>query len=104
MRRARRAASQSRAAGAMSAVAACCIRSRGRTVRSLLSLPGCSAARCAAAAEVIHISIRTSQVAKDGELTVTETLRVRAEGRAIRRGIYRDFPLTFVDAAAACTR
>ena len=38
------------------------------------------------------------EVAKDGELTVTETLRVQAEGSAIRHGIYRDFPLTFRDA------
>ena len=37
-------------------------------------------------------------VARDGELTVTETIRVRAEGAEIRRGIYRDFPLTFRDA------
>ncbi|MCR6499211.1 DUF2207 domain-containing protein [Shinella sp. CPCC 101442] len=37
-------------------------------------------------------------VAKNGTLTVTETIRVHAEGNQIRRGIYRDFPLTFVDA------
>ncbi|MCW5692373.1 MAG: DUF2207 domain-containing protein [Pseudolabrys sp.] len=37
-------------------------------------------------------------LAKDGELTVTERIRVRAEGREIRRGIFRDFPLTFTDA------
>ena len=40
----------------------------------------------------------TCSVAKDGELTVTETLRVRAEGYEMRHGIYRDFPLTFKDA------
>lgn len=33
-------------------------------------------------------------VAADGALTVTESIRVRAEGRDIRRGIFRDFPLT----------
>ncbi|NVK34752.1 MAG: DUF2207 domain-containing protein [Rhodobacteraceae bacterium] len=33
------------------------------------------------------------EVAEDGLLTVTETIKVRAEGREIRRGIYRDFPL-----------
>ena len=38
------------------------------------------------------------QVHADGWLTVTETLRVRAEGQQIRRGIYRDFPNTFEDA------
>ncbi|MDX3972758.1 DUF2207 domain-containing protein [Shinella sp.] len=37
-------------------------------------------------------------VAKNGTLTVTEAIRVYAEGNQIRRGIYRDFPLTFVDA------
>ena len=31
-------------------------------------------------------------------MSVTETLRVQAEGRDIRHGIYRDFPLTFKDA------
>ena len=33
----------------------------------------------------------------DGSLTVTETIRVRAEGNNIRRGIYRDFPTTYKD-------
>jgi uncharacterized membrane protein YgcG len=32
-----------------------------------------------------------------GELLVTETIRVRAEGRGIRRGIYRDFPTRYRD-------
>ncbi len=35
------------------------------------------------------------RVHQDASLTVTETIRVRAEGRNIRRGIYRDFPLHF---------
>ncbi|MCK9908938.1 DUF2207 domain-containing protein [Microbacteriaceae bacterium K1510] len=50
------------------------------------------------AAEVIHSFDSTVVLAKDGELTVTERIRVRAEGSAIRRGIFRDFPLTFTDA------
>ncbi len=33
----------------------------------------------------------------DGSLLVTETIRVRAEGRQIRRGIYRDFPTRYQD-------
>jgi len=37
-------------------------------------------------------------LSKSGKMTVTETIRVHAEGNAIRRGIYRDFPLTFTDA------
>jgi len=33
----------------------------------------------------------------DGDLMVTETIRVRAEGSSIRRGIYRDFPTRYTD-------
>ncbi len=36
-------------------------------------------------------------VRPDGVLDVTETIRVQAEGNAIRHGIFRDFPLTYVD-------
>jgi uncharacterized membrane protein YgcG len=35
------------------------------------------------------------QVDADGNLRVTETIRVRAEGVDIQRGIYRDFPLDY---------
>jgi uncharacterized membrane protein YgcG len=55
-------------------------------------------AATAAAQEVIHRYDSLVQVARDGTLTVTETISVRAEGREIKRGIYRDFPLTFQDA------
>ena len=34
----------------------------------------------------------------DGSLFVAETIEVQAEGRQIRRGIYRDFPTTYRDA------
>jgi uncharacterized membrane protein YgcG len=34
-------------------------------------------------------------VQKDGDLLVTETITVRAEGNHIRRGIYRDFPTRY---------
>jgi len=37
------------------------------------------------------------QVHTDGSLTVTETIRVRAEGKNIRRGVYRDFPTQYTD-------
>ena len=37
------------------------------------------------------------QVHTDGSLTVTETIRVRAEGNNINRGIYRDFPTSYED-------
>ena len=36
-------------------------------------------------------------IQSDGSLLVTETLRVRAEGERIRRGIYRDFPTRYRD-------
>ena len=36
-------------------------------------------------------------VEADGTLDVTETIEVRAEGRNIRRGIYRDFPTRYRD-------
>ena len=50
------------------------------------------------AQEVVQQYASEVWVARNGTLTVTETIRVRAEGREIRRGIYRDFPLTFQDA------
>ena len=36
-------------------------------------------------------------VRSDGWIQVTETIRVRAEGNRIRRGIYRDFPTEYFD-------
>lgn len=36
-------------------------------------------------------------VAPDGAVTVIETIRVRAEGNRIKRGIYRDFPTRYRD-------
>ena len=50
------------------------------------------------AAEVIQSFDSDVRLAKNGEMIVTETVRVQAEGREIRHGIYRDFPLTFKDA------
>ncbi len=35
------------------------------------------------------------QVLKDGSLKVTETIAVNVEGRKIKRGIYRDFPVAY---------
>lgn len=37
------------------------------------------------------------EVRADGSLDITEDIRVRAEGNAIRRGIYRDFPTRYRD-------
>lgn len=42
--------------------------------------------------ESFHAAI---QLSKSGRMTVTETIRVKAEGYKIKRGIFRDFPLTF---------
>jgi len=39
------------------------------------------------------------EIAADAVITVTETIRVRAEGNQIRRGIYREFPTRYVDPA-----
>jgi uncharacterized membrane protein YgcG len=36
-------------------------------------------------------------VLKDGSMKVTETITVRAEGKNIKRGIYRDFPTNYKD-------
>lgn len=41
-----------------------------------------------------HSDIR---VFADGMIEVTETIKVRVEGKAIRRGIYRDFPVEYRD-------
>ncbi len=49
------------------------------------------------AAEVIEQFDVIIEVEANGTLTVTETIRVRAEGREIKRGIYRDISLAFID-------
>ncbi len=41
-----------------------------------------------------HSDVR---VFTDGMIEVTETIKVRAEGQQIRRGIYRDFPVDYED-------
>lgn len=37
------------------------------------------------------------RILPDGDMTVTETIRVRAQGQNIRRGIFRDFPTRYTD-------
>jgi uncharacterized membrane protein YgcG len=49
------------------------------------------------AAEVILGFNSDITVHVDSSMIVTETIKVRAEGRQIRRGIYRDFPTTYRD-------
>ena len=52
----------------------------------------------AAASERILAYDITVDVQADGSLDVTERIRVRAEGRNIRRGIYREFPVRYKNA------
>lgn len=49
----------------------------------------------AGAAERIVRFISDVDVQRNGDLIVTETIQVQAEGRVIRRGILRDFPTTY---------
>jgi hypothetical protein len=43
-------------------------------------------------------------IARDGAVTVTETIVVRAEGASIKRGILRDFPTAYTDRAGNAVR
>ena len=68
-------------------------------IAAFLALWLCLLCAGAARAEEYFDSYRSDiAVARNGTLTVTETIRVHAEGDRIRRGVYRDFPLTFTDA------
>jgi uncharacterized membrane protein YgcG len=58
-------------------------------------------ARADEAIDSFHAAIDLS---KSGRMTVTETIRVKAEGYKIKRGIYRDFPLTFTGEDGALHR
>ena len=49
------------------------------------------------AAEYIESYHSDIEVQPNGDLLITETIRVHAEGKAIRRGIYRDFPTRYRD-------
>ena len=61
----------------------------------------CLAAAClalaAAAEEVINRFDVGIEVETDGDILVTETITVTAEGNQIRRGIFRDLPRYFMD-------
>jgi uncharacterized membrane protein YgcG len=81
----------------MTGVATALIKLR-RTSAALIALGLWVFGGSAFAAEVIQTFDSEVRLAKDGDLNVTETLHVQAEGRDIRHGIYRDFPLTFKDA------
>ena len=55
---------------------------------------GALAQSAQAAEEILNFDVAL-EVRRNGDLIVTETITVRAEGIQIRHGIYRDFPLTF---------
>lgn len=58
----------------------------------------------ARADETIESFNSVIDLARSGKMTVTETIRVKAEGYKIKRGIYRDFPLTFTGDDGALRR
>lgn len=53
----------------------------------------------AMAAELVTSFDQTIIVDRSGSLQIVEAIEVNAEGKAIRRGIFRDFPLEFTNAA-----
>jgi uncharacterized membrane protein YgcG len=63
----------------------------------LLLLLAVLAVPAALAAERIEYFQSDLQVLSDGSMEVIETIVVQAEGRAIKRGIYRDFPTVYRD-------
>jgi len=65
---------------------------RRTTIALLLLLAACTPA---GAVERILQFVSDAVVERSGELVVTETIRVEAEGREIRRGILRDFPTRY---------
>ena len=66
-----------------------------RRLAALLILAAALAASAVQAAEEILSYDVVVEVRKDGALDVTETIRVTVEGRDIKRGIYRDFPVEY---------
>jgi uncharacterized membrane protein YgcG len=74
-------------------------------VRALLTLAVLLATSVHVHAEERILSFDSHvEVARDGTLTVTETIRVKAEGRQIRRGIFRDIPLRIETADGTTVR
>jgi uncharacterized membrane protein YgcG len=68
-------------------------------MRRLLALLLAALATVARADERILSFDSTIAVGADSGLTVIETIRVRAEGSAIKRGIFREFPTDYTDRA-----
>jgi hypothetical protein len=64
--------------------------------RILLAVLFCAAALTQARAEErIERFISEVDVQRNGDLIVTESIQIRAEGQQIKRGILRDFPTTY---------
>ena len=66
-------------------------------MRALLLLLWTMIAPAALAAERIEYFQSDLQVLSDGSMEVIESITVHAEGKAIKRGIYRDFPTEYKD-------
>lgn len=66
-------------------------------MRLLLCLAALLLPSAAGAEEHIRSFLSDVSIAKDGTLSVTETIRVQAGGDNIRRGIFRDFPTRYQD-------
>ncbi|MBS7455855.1 DUF2207 domain-containing protein [Coralloluteibacterium stylophorae] len=71
--------------------------SRSLSFRLLLAAVLACLACAAGARERVLAFDQDVQVLADGSLEVIETITVRAEGSAIRRGIYREFPTRYRD-------
>ena len=66
-------------------------------MRRLVALLGLCLS-CASQADERILSFHSDvRVFQDGMIEVTETIKVRSEGKQIRRGIYRDFPVEYED-------
>jgi hypothetical protein len=65
----------------------------GRVALAAFAL--CAALAPAAAEERIQRFVSDVEVQRNGDLAVTETISIRAEGRQIKRGILRDFPTSY---------
>ncbi len=77
----------------------------GRVLAAALAGLLVFAALAPAAASEAILDYKSRIVIKaDSSLTVTETLRVRAEGREIKRGIFRAFPTLYSDSRGGTVR
>lgn len=71
------------------------MKKRVRILGALFAILGLASA-ATAEERILHFD-SDLRIQADGSLLVTETIRVRAEGDRIRRGIYRDFPTQYRD-------